>query len=202
MNLFSTARADFAHGDMDDFAIASMLFNDNQEPTSMVMTADTTAAATRRFRTIRGRATSFLGFEDVSYKRVHGRFGGDSGNRKRRVETRIDDNIEHTIRTRVSKLEAREAIEYGVAEYESRRRQALENAKRDNGARTLRAFDGTPIATTPEGMVRQSRTGALVEVIRKTPRVINKSALASVAVQRPRLTTNEVRAKLGLPARG
>lgn len=198
MDLNSLARVDFAS--FDDFAIASMLFNDNQEPISMNVLTATDAAATRRFRTVRGRATTFLGFEEISYKRVHGRFGGDSGNRKRRVATRFDDTIEHTIRTRVSKREALEAIEFGVAEYESNRRQAIANAQRN--ARTLNAFDGTPIASTPEGMVRQSRTGALVEVVvRKTRRAIQKSALAAVSSTRPRLSPTEVRAKLGLPAK-
>ena len=136
---------------------------------------------------------------------MHGRFGGDVGNRKRREETRHEDDIEHAIRVRVSKREAREAIEFGVAEYESSRRQALAAAQRTAGARALRAFDGTPIATTPEGMVRQSRTGALVEVVRKHPRAIKKTALAttaaSAAASRPRLSVGEVRAKLGLPAK-
>jgi hypothetical protein len=209
MNLFSSNNelvgrfefGGFARSEMDDdFAFASQLFNNHQEP-CMTLSADATIADTtdRRFCVAHGRATDFLGVEHVTVRRVRGRFGGDTGNRKRRVATRFDNFIEHQVRNRVSEREAREAIEFGVAEYESRRRQAIAVAKKN--ARTMHAFDGTPIATTPEGMVRQSRTGHLVEVVvRKSPRVIRKDAVASV-VSRPRLSSGEVRAKLGLPAK-
>ncbi|MDZ4834175.1 MAG: hypothetical protein SGJ27_10400 [Candidatus Melainabacteria bacterium] len=185
----------FLH-DMDDFAAASLLFNDNLE-TCMTLTDATTAD--RRFTSVRGRTTNFLGFEDVTYRRVHGRFGGDTGNRKRRVATRIDNFVEHQVRTRVSQREGREAIEYGVAEYETSRRQSIATAKRN--ARTMHSFDGTPIETTPEGMIRNGRTGALVEVIvRKSPRDARKAALAG-SVKRTRLSPDDVRAMMGLPAR-
>lgn len=219
MNLFSSCNnelagrfefADVAHFEMDDTALASLFAANNLEHSMTLDAVNATAAATtanRRFRTVRGRSTNFLGFEDVSFKRVHGRFGGDVGNRKRREETRHEDDIEHAIRVRVSKREGREAIEFGVAEYESIRRQALAAARRNAaaaGTSTLHAFDGTPLPVSP-GMLVNGRTGALVEVVRKHRRAIKKSALATTAsaaaTSRPRLTSDQVRAKLGLPAK-
>lgn len=212
MNLFSSSNngldgrfefGGFARSQTDDFAFASLLFDANNLEHSMILdAANATAAATtanRRFRPTGGRVTDFLGFEQVNFRRVRGRFGGDTGNRKRRVATRIDNFIEHQVRNRVSEREGREAIEFGVAEYEMSRRQSIAAANRN--ARTLHAFDGTPILTTPEGMIRHGRTGALVAVEVRTKRDIKKMALATSTVQRPRPTNNELRAKLGLPAK-
>jgi hypothetical protein len=126
------------------------------------------------------------------FRRVHGRFGGDTGNRKRRVYERFDNDIEHRIRLRNEKRAAEFAIIDGVEEYRLSRVLGKTRSSRHES----RADE-----KLPDNMVRASRTGHIVEVIRVKRRSITKSAIAGV-VSRPTVSVDHVRATLRLPSRG
>ena len=196
---------------MDDAAVAA-LFSTNKESSMDLVSLATVNP--NRFQAC-GRITSFLGFDTVLYRRVHGRFGGDAGNRKRREELRGENDIEHRIRTRNDKRASRQAIVDGLEEYNLARAARLapkakptasthESRKRD-----LRAEDGSSKSRRrrnrnrheqlPPNLIRQGRTGHIVEVVRITKRTLVRTPLA-IDVARPRLTTDQIRAKLGLPA--
>ena len=125
------------------------------------------------------------------YRRVHGRFGGDTGNRKRSVYERFDNDIEHRIRLRNEKRAGALAIVDGIEEY----RLSRAAAKPRSSTHESRADE-----KLPEGMVRASRTGHVVEVIRVKRRNITKTALADV-VTRPTVSVDHVRGTLRLPKR-
>ena len=125
------------------------------------------------------------------FRRVHGRFGGDTGNRKRSVYEAFDNDIEHRIRTRNEKRAGKLEIIDGVEEY----RLSRAAAKPKSSTHESRADD-----KLPEGMVRASRTGHVVEVIRVKRRDITKKALSDV-VTRPTVSVEHVRGTLRLPAR-
>jgi hypothetical protein len=195
-------------------ALNAMFFaNNNQESSMDVIPFDTVNP--NRFQAC-GRVTSFLGFETVLFRRVHGRFGGDAGNRKRREELRSENDIEHRIRVRAEKRAARQLIDAGLEEYSFERAVRIAQAKpkastHESRKRDLRA-DGSSKPRRarrnrtgsgeqlPENLIRQGRTGHIVEVVRITKRKFDRTALVS-DVSRPRLTTDQVRAKLGLPAK-
>jgi len=125
------------------------------------------------------------------FRRVHGRFGGDTGNRKRRVYERFDSDIEHRIRTRNEKRAGLLAIVDGVEEY----RLSRAVAKPRSSTHESRADE-----KLPDNMVRASRTGHVVEVIRVKRRSIAKSEFAGV-VTRPTVSVDHVRGTLRLPKR-
>lgn len=199
MNQTSLVRsAGLAHGGMDEFDIAAMLFNDSQEPD---MDAIIDTADRRNFRQTR-RSTSFFGFTDVTYRRVSGRIGGDVGNRKRRY----DNSVEVNERERAEKRAAREAIAFGVAEYENDRRPVKLAAfvhgaqQKDDRGRSSHTDSG--YGEAPEGTIGQGRTGHVVQVVVKpTRRDLRKKAFAAVAGKRPTLSIDQVRAAMHLPAR-
>lgn len=138
-----------------------------------------------RFRAIRS------GAEVVTFRRVHGRFGGDTGNRKRRICERHDNDVEHRIRTRNERRAGNQAIHDGVEEYRLNRLAAKPKSS---------THESRVDEQLPPNMVRASRTGHVVEVIRRTRRDITKKALSGV-VCRPAVTVERVRGTLGLPKR-
>lgn len=203
---------------MSDFDFAAMLFNETtEEPTmNLIITDD------RRFR-VTGKSTGFFGQPVFSVRRFGGRFGGDVGNRKRRHHERYDDTVEHNIRVRAEKRAAVQAIVTGLAEYEESRHRATVAAsthadrkgkrgnRRDDRLCGTEAryfdfgfeeprrprFDNLPV---PEGMVRNSRTGHLVQVVVKSSeRARRAKAMAAMVIgSRPRMTADDVRRSMGL----
>lgn len=202
---------------MDDGVLAALFFDNNNQESSMdVISLDTVNP--NRFQAC-GRVTSFLGFDTVLYRRVNGRFGGDAGNRKRREALRGENDIEHRIRMRNEKRAAEQAILDGLDEYsrersfrlapkaklkasthESRKRE-LQNEDGSFKPRRRRNRDRNRFGEQlPPNLIRQGRTGHIVEVVRITKRTLVRTALPT-DVSRPRLTTDQIRVKLGLPAR-
>lgn len=195
---------------MDDAAVAALFFN-NKEPSMDLFSLATVNP--NRFQAC-GRVTSFLGFDTVLYRRVHGRFGGDAGNRKRREELRGENDIEHRIRARNDKRAVQQAIVDGLEEYSLARAARLARKAKPTASthefrkRDLRAEDGSSKSRRrrnrnrheqlPPNLIRQGRTGQIVEVVRITKRTLVRTPLSSDAA-RPRLTTEQIRAKLGLP---
>jgi hypothetical protein len=201
------------------------LFNHNRE-SSM----DQIALATvnpNRFQAC-GRVTSFLGFDTVLYRRVRGRFGGDAGNRKRREELRHENDIEHRLRARNEKRAAQQAIKDGLEEYRLERSARLApraklkasthesrkgEAQNEEGSFTPRLRRKSDRKghgeQLPPNLIRQGRTGHIVEVVRITRRTLVRPAfMPDIArpafipnIARPRLSTDQIRTKLGLPAR-
>lgn len=171
---------------MDDDAVASLFFDTHnyQEPCMDVIAA----VDLNRFRAC-GRVTSFLGFESVTYRRVHGRFGGDAGNRKRRELLRGENDIEHRIRERNEKRVVQQAIADGLDEYRASRLLG-----RSKSSKHRAHLPETPLAPN---QVRATRTGHVVEVIRLKKRAY----VVPPAAERSTLSNDQVRAKLGLPVR-
>ncbi len=202
---------------MDDGVLAALFFdNDNKESSMDVISLDTVNP--NRFQAC-GRITSFLGFETVLFRRVHGRFGGDAGNRKRREALRGENDIEYRIRARNEKRAAEQAIVDGLEEYSRERSSRLAfrakpvTSTHESRKRDIHAEDGSSKPRRrrnrdrnrygeqlPANLIRQGRTGHIVEVVRITKRTLVRTAL-STDNSRPRLTTDQIRAKLGLPAR-
>lgn len=175
---------------MDDGAVAALFFDTHnyQEPCmDVIATVDL-----NRFRAC-GRVTSFLGFESVNYRRVHGRFGGDAGNRKRREQLRGENDIAHRIRERNEKRVVQQAVADGLEEYRASR--LLGRSKSSKRRAHL------PEKALAPNQVRATRTGHVVEVIRLKKRAYVVPTAAERSMSRTSLSNEQVRAKLGLPVR-